>query len=62
MLIIILIIHYSTFIYIIVSECKTKWTTLRNSFSRQLREQKKIPSGSGASKKGNGTYTTIWRF
>jgi len=38
-------------ILLIVSECKTKWTTLRNSFSRQLREQKKYPSGSGATKK-----------
>lgn len=48
---IIIILKPSKCIYILVSECKTKWTTLRNSFSRQLREQKKIPSGSGASKK-----------
>ncbi|CAI6352235.1 unnamed protein product [Macrosiphum euphorbiae] len=34
-----------------VLECKTKWTTLRNSFSRQLREEKKFTSGSGATKK-----------
>jgi len=48
---IIIILKPSKCIYILVSEYKTKWTTLRNSFSRQLREQKKIPSGSGASKK-----------
>lgn len=39
------------FFFFIVSECKTKWTTLRNSFSRQLREEKKFITGSGATKK-----------
>ncbi|XP_026811171.1 uncharacterized protein LOC113552502 [Rhopalosiphum maidis] len=34
-----------------VSECKTKWTTLCNSFSKQLREEKKLTSGSEATKK-----------
>lgn len=39
------------FFFFIVSECKTKWTTVCNSFSRQLREEKKFTSGSGATKK-----------
>ncbi|XP_050065734.1 transcription factor Adf-1-like [Aphis gossypii] len=38
------------------NECKAKWTTLRNSFSRQLREQKKLPSGSGASSRKRKWY------
>ncbi|KAE9523040.1 hypothetical protein AGLY_016671 [Aphis glycines] len=38
------------------NECKAKWTTLRNSFSRQLREQKKLPFGSGASSRKRKWY------
>jgi len=56
-------IRYTFFIFFIVSECKTKWTTLRNSFSRQLREEKKFTSGSGATKKGNSiNYMITWHF
>ncbi|KAL1493625.1 hypothetical protein ABEB36_009325 [Hypothenemus hampei] len=34
-----------------VADCKTKWNSLRNSFTRYIREEKKTPSGSGVSKK-----------
>ncbi|XP_029348049.1 uncharacterized protein LOC107882666 [Acyrthosiphon pisum] len=37
------------------NECKAKWTTLRNSFSRELR-QRKLPSGSGASSRKRQWY------
>lgn len=35
----------------IVSVCKSKWTSLRNSFARELRELKNKKSGSAGSKK-----------
>jgi len=34
-----------------VSVCKSKWTSLRNSYARELREMKNKKSGSAASKK-----------
>jgi len=38
-------------VFVLVSICKSKWTSLRNSFARELRELKNKQSGSASSKK-----------
>ncbi|KAL1494908.1 hypothetical protein ABEB36_010420 [Hypothenemus hampei] len=41
----------STEVGVGVTECKNKWNSVRSSYSRYLRHQKKLPSGSGTSKR-----------
>lgn len=44
--------YFVKYLYLfIVSVCKSKWTSLRNSFARELRELKNKKSGSAGSKK-----------
>jgi hypothetical protein len=42
-------------VFVLVSLCKSKWTNLRNSFARELRELKNKKSGS-VQKKESGIY------
>lgn len=39
------------FSFLSAKDCKAKWNSLRSSYARYLRDERKVPSGSGASKK-----------